>query len=386
MRKTIIRAATIPQSLDSFCKGMLKELSRDYYVIALSSPGESLEVIRNREDVRTIAVPMARHISLLKDLRSLYQLIKVFRREKPDMVHSMTPKAGLLCMMAAWWTKVPVRVHTFTGLVFPTSRGLKRLVLKSTDRLTCACATHIIPEGEGVKNDLITNRITKKPLKVLGFGNVRGVDMKFYDRTPDVMEKAALLRDELTFTFLFVGRIVQDKGINELVEAFVRLNQEFPNIRLALVGPYEDELDPISQKTRDVIASLNSIHAVGNQSGTDLLAYYAASDCFILPSYREGFPNVVLEAGALGLPCIVTNINGSREIIIDGFNGLVVPPRDADSLYNAMKQMMIDSDKRERMASVSRSHIAQHFEQSFVRNCLYEYYREILSPLDNQHF
>jgi glycosyltransferase involved in cell wall biosynthesis len=210
--------------------------------------------------------------------------------------------------------------------------------------------------------------------------------MKFYDRTPDVMEKAALLRDELTFTFLFVGRIVQDKGINELVEAFVRLNQEFPNIRLALVGPYEDELDPISQKTRDVIASLNSIHAVGNQSGTDLLAYYAASDCFILPSYREGFPNVVLEAGALGLPCIVTNINGSREIIIDGFNGLVVPPRDADSLYNAMKQMMIDSDKRERMASVSRSHIAQHFEQSFVRNCLYEYYREILSPLDNQHF
>lgn len=381
----IIRSATVPESLESFCRGMLKELSNDYNVIALSSPGEKLDIIRDREGVRTIAVPMERHISLLKDLKSLFELIRVFRRERPDMVHSITPKAGLLCMMAAWLTKVPVRVHTFTGLVFPTSVGLRRLVLKTTDRMTCACATHIIPEGEGVKNDLLNNRITKKPLKVLGYGNIRGVDMEFYSRTPDVMIKAANLRDKLKFTFLFVGRIVRDKGINELVEAFVRLYHEFPNCRLILVGPYEDAIDPISQTTRSTIASYRDIMTVGSKSGLDLLAYYASSDCFVLPSYREGFPNVVLEAGAMDLPCIVTDINGSREIITDGFNGLIVPPCDEDSLYKAMKQMIIAPQKRRQMASVSRSHIAYKYEQSFVRKCLFDYYHVILSPLVNHY-
>ena len=120
-RKKIIRSSTVPQSLETFCKGILKELSEQYEVIALSSPGEALDIIEKREGVRTIAVPMERHISILKDLKSLFALIRVFRNERPDMVHSITPKAGLLCMMAAWWTRVPVRIHTFTGLVFPTS-------------------------------------------------------------------------------------------------------------------------------------------------------------------------------------------------------------------------------------------------------------------------
>ena len=179
MRK-IIRSSTVPQSLDNFCKGILKDLSNEYEVIALSSPGEALLNIEKREGVRTIAVPMERHISLLADIKSLLALISVFRREKPDMVHSMTPKAGLLCMMAAWIVRVPVRVHTFTGLVFPSTTGFKKKVLMFTDKLTCFYATHIIPEGEGVKNDLANNHITNKPMKVLGYGNVRGVDLNFY--------------------------------------------------------------------------------------------------------------------------------------------------------------------------------------------------------------
>ncbi len=378
VRKKIIRATTIPGSLDTFCKGLLKELSSHYDVIALSSPGESLDIIGDREDVRTIAVPMERHISLFKDFNSLLKLIQVFREEKPDMVHSMTPKAGLLCMMAAWWTKVPVRVHTFTGLVFPTSKGLKRLILKTTDKLTCACATHIIPEGEGVKNDLINNKITKKPLKVLGYGNVRGVDLKYYNRTSKVMEKASLIRNERLFTFLFVGRIVRDKGINELIVAFNHLNHILPNTRLILVGAFEDDLDPIDSTTRKIIYANNNIKTVGSQVGVDLLSYYAASDCFVLPSYREGFPNTVLEAEAMGLPCIVTDINGSREIIKDGYNGLIVPPYSIDGLYNAMKHMMVDSTMRNTMVSVCRSSIETRFEQSFVRNCLYDYYKTIL--------
>ena len=377
-RKKIIRSSTVPQSLETFCKGLLKELSEDYDVIALSSPGEALDLVASREGVRTIAVPMERHISILKDLKSLFALIRVFRKERPDMVHSMTPKAGLLCMLAAWWMRVPVRIHTFTGLVFPTSRGLLKRVLMLTDRITCSCATHVIPEGEGVKKDLRDNKITRKPLQVLGYGNVRGVDMDYYTRTPEVEEKAMTIRDTRKLTFLYVGRIVRDKGINELVAAFQRLAVDNPDVRLFLVGAFEENLDPVDPLTVEVIKKESRIVPVGRKFGTDLLAYYASSDCFVFPSYREGFPNTVLEAGAMDLPCIVTDINGSREIIRDGFNGLIVPPRDKEALCKAMKWMMQNPGQRESMAQVARQNVADHYEQGFVRKCLYEFYSKVL--------
>lgn len=375
----IIRATTVPMSLDAFCNGMLKELSEKYEVVALSSPGPEFSVIEERERVRTIKVPMERHISIVNDLKALTKMVGVFRKEKPTMVHSMTPKAGLLCMIAGWLTRVPVRVHTFTGLVFPTSTGLKRRILMFTDWLTCACATHVIPEGEGVKNDLLSHRITRKPLKVLGYGNVKGVDMEYYSRREDVIRKMIdlKLRDDSRFTFLFVGRIVKDKGINELCEAFDKLSGLAP-VRLFLVGLYENNLDPISQQSRDIIKKNKAIVSVGGKFGDDLLPYYAASDCFVMPSYREGFPNTVLEAGAMGLPSIVTNINGSREIIKDGENGKVVPSKDANALFDAMLQIVRDKTERELMASSARKMIAKRFEQGFVRKCLYEFYDEIL--------
>ena len=375
----IIRATTVPMSLEAFCKGMLRELSGKYEVIALSSPGEEMQVIAEREGVRTIEVPMERHISFFKDIVSMWRLIWVFLKERPTMVHSMTPKAGLLCIMAAWVTRVPVRVHTFTGLVFPTASGLKRKVLMMTDWLTCACATHVIPEGEGVKSDLLNNGITKKPMRVLGHGNVCGVDMEYWSRRKEVMDivtQKALKSQK--FTFLFVGRIVRDKGINELCQAFNQLSDITP-ARLLLVGPYEDCLDPISQNSRDIIEKNPNIEAVGAKSGDELLAYYAASDCFVFPSYREGFPNTVLEAGAIGLPSIVTDINGSREIIIPRGNGVIIPPRDANALFLAMLDMMRDKTARERMAANARQLIASRYEQSYVRQCLYDFYDEILS-------
>ena len=374
----IIRATTVPISLDTFCRGLLKMLSEKYEVVALSSPGVEMQTIAEREGVRTIEVPMERHISLMKDMRALWQLILVFRRERPTMVHSMTPKAGLLCMIAAWLTRVPVRVHTFTGLVFPTAKGLQRKLLMWTDRITCRCATYVIPEGEGVKKDLLDYGITQKPLRVLGFGNVRGVDMHYYNRRPEVMEKTVALRDDSFITFLFVGRVVRDKGINELCEAFDRLSKEFPQTRLLLVGWREDDLDPVSDKTQALIDSNPSINYVGEVWGDDLLAYYAAADCFVLPSYREGFPNTVLEAGAMGLPSIVTDINGSREIIVENENGMIVPPRDADALFVAMRRMVNDDRRRSFMASNARNMVGCRFEQGFVRQCLLDFYDMIL--------
>lgn len=383
----IIRATTVPESLDTFCGGMLRKLSEKYEVVALSSPGKELDTIATREGVKTIAVPMERHISLFKDIKALFSLISVFRKGKPTMVHSMTPKAGMLCMVAAWITRVPVRVHTFTGLVFPTSIGGKRKVLMFTDWLTCACATHVIPEGDGVKADLLNYGITKKPLKVLGYGNVRGVDLDFYSRRPEVMQIVSQksLRLQTCFTFLFVGRIVRDKGINELCHAYQRIHEQYPNTRCWLVGAYEECLDPISMTSKALIEQNdNGLESVGPKAGDELLAYYAAADCYVFPSYREGFPNTVLEAGAMGLPSIVTDINGSREIIVQGVNGTIIPSKNEDALYKAMWLIINQPEEREMMASKARQMVADRFEQGFVRKCLYDFYDQILGKYKDE--
>ncbi len=375
--KKIVRASTIPLSLKTFLNGSLELLKMKYHLVLVSSPEKELEELHEQYGVPTIGVPMERHISLTKDIVSLWRLIKVFRKEKPFMVHSMTPKAGLLCMMAAWFTGVPRRVHTFTGLVWPTATGLSRKILMYTDWLTCVFATHVISEGQGVMNDL-QQHITKKPMKVLGYGNVRGVDMTHWSRTKEVMQKANALKKKGIFTFVFVGRLVGDKGINELVGAFCKLYAKNQNLRLLLIGPTEDSLDPLQAVTWDKINATPSIEAIGPVWNDSILSYYAASDCFVLPSYREGFPNTVLEAGAMELPSIVTDINGSREIIEDGKNGIIIPSKDMDALYKAMEQISTDKEICSQMARNARPMIESRFEQSFVRQCLFDFYDEII--------
>ena len=374
----IILTSTIPLSLNLFCKGWFRELERSgYEVVAVSSPGSDLKAIEEREGVRTYAVKMYRYITPFRDLKSLWSLIKVFRKERPRMVHSITPKAGLLAMMAAWIARVPVRVHTFTGLVFPYSSGLRRMILMTTDRLTCLFATHIIPEGEGIKADLQRFRITRKPLNVLGHGNVRGIDLNYYDpEDPTVKEKAAALKSEGTFTYIFIGRMVGDKGVNELVAAFRKLNAGYPDTRLLLVG-WEADMDPLERTTEEEIRRNDAITYAGYQE--DVRPWLLASDVLVLPSYREGFPNVVIEAGAMGLPSIVTDVNGSNEIVVEGRNGMIVPPRNTEELYAAMVEMLLRGDKNREMRLRTRKMVTDRYEQIYVRRCKKEYYREILS-------
>lgn len=373
-KKKIIRAVTVPQSF-GFCREvMIKLRDMGYDVLAISSPGEQLDAIRDNDGFKAIAVPMARHISLFGDIKSLFKMMRVFLKEKPYMVHSMTPKAGLVCMMAGMLTGVPVRIHTFTGLVWPTSKGLKRKILKATDWLTCACATHVLPEGQGVLNDLKSGGITKKPLKVLGYGNVKGVDMEMFKAPLHLSSQGKVT----PFTFLFVGRIVGDKGINELVEAFIQLHEKHENTRLVLVGRYEENLDPVKPITLQRMKETPAIDMCGPRYGDDLLKEYVKADCFVMPSYREGFPNTPMEAGAMGLPNIVTDINGSREIVVDGKNGLIVPPRTVQPLYDAMERMLNDNDMYKRMKQNARPMIESRFEKGFVQRCLLDFYEEIM--------
>lgn len=380
-RKKIIRTATVPLSLDLFCRGLLRDLSSRYEIIALSSPQPELESIRKREKVRTISVPMARKIAPFSDLKSLFELIRVFRKERPDMVHSITPKAGLLSMMAAKWTRVPVRIHTFTGLIFPYEKGWKRRLLMTTDRLTASCATHVIPEGVGIRDDLIRFRITRKPLRVLGNGNVRGIDLSHYVRTEKLSRRAADLRNiydipDDGFAFVFVGRLDRDKGIDELVQAFRMLEKDYPNVHLFLVGAEEPEGKSILDETKEIIAQDDHIH-LSDGWQADVRPWYAAADALVHPSRREGFPNVVIEAGAMGLASIVTDINGSREIVKDGQNGTIVPAQDPEAMYAAMKDFLEHPEKVQEMAAAARD-LSKRYEQKYVRQCLDVFYREVL--------
>ena len=408
----IVRTATVPTPLETFCKDLLRELTNEgYEVVAVSSPGEDMVIIAEREGVRVVEVPMERHISPLKDFVSLFKMTKVMLQEKPDVVHSMTPKAGLITMIAAWIACVPVRIHTFTGLVWPTATGLSRKILMTTDWITCACATHVIPEGEGVKADLAAH-ITKKPMKVLGYGNVRGIDLSHYVRKNGNYNENSHVDGALTF--LFVGRLVRDKGINELVKAFAKLwlevrgkrleNEAFTTeLKLILVGSEEPELDPLLPETKRMIEECPGIEAVGTQK--DVRPWMEKSDVLAFPSYREGFPNVVIEAGAMDLPCIVTDINGSREIIISENenhngnencsdrdnsishseqmkicdNGVIIPSQNEEALYEAMKWMIEHPEERQSMSKNARSMVASRFEQSYVRQCLKDFYKEILN-------
>lgn len=379
-KKKIIKTSTIPTSLDTFCKGQLKMLSEHFEVVAVSSPDKELKWIEEREGVRTIAVPMERHISIVKDLKSLYKMIRVFRKEKPSIVHSMTPKAGLISMLAAKICGVPVRMHTYTGLVFPTATGMKQKILIWMDKLLCACATYINPEGQGVASDLKRFKITKKPLHIIGNGNVRGIDAEYWKKKSTNSHKELLINEDENslmkteqspFTFVFVGRIVGDKGINELIEAFKKLKPH--SAKLILVGRFEDKLDPVESETKQEIEANPNIICTGQQP--DVRPFYEQADAFVFPSYREGFPNTVLEAGAMGLPSIVTNINGASEIIIPEENGLIIPSKDVNALYQAMQRFIDEPELLKKMANNARKMVIDRYEQKYIWKELLKVYQ-----------
>lgn len=377
MKHKLFRTSTIPTSLDVLLKGQLKFLNQYFSITAISGNGQSLENVRDREQVKIHPITMKRRISPIKDFMSLVRLFLYFKKEKPLIVHSITPKAGLLTMLAGKLAGVPVRMHTFTGLIFPTKTGLMQQLLIQMDRILCWAATNVYPEGQGVKNDLIKYRITSKPLKVIANGNVNGIDLNFFSPSLISEEQQKELKQSLgiksdDFVFIFVGRLVGDKGINELIEAFSSLN--IGNVKLLLVGPMEKELDPLKEETLREIEQNHSIISVGYQK--DVRPYFAVSDCLAFPSYREGFPNVVIQAGAMGLPSIVTNINGCNEIIIEGENGTIIPAKNVEELKKKMESMFTNKALYNKLKENSRKMIANRYEQSVVWQAILEEYNQ----------
>ena len=376
----LVRVTTVSISLDLLLRGQLENLSKNFNVTAISSPDEVLLKVSKREGVDVYGVHMKRNISILIDIYSLIQLWIYFLIHKPLIIHSITPKAGLLTMLAGKFAGVPIRMHTFTGLIFPSKNGVLKKILIYTDKILCWASTNIYAEGNGVKIDITNYKITKKPIIILANGNINGINCDYFNSFNITKIEKNLLKSQLginenDFVFLFVGRLVTDKGINELVTAFTALKKT--NLKLILLGSYEHNLDPLTNKTLDIIKNSNQIITPGFQN--DVRKYFSISDVFVFPSYREGFPNVVLQAAAMGLPSIVTNINGCNEIIVDQFNGIIIPSKDANVLSDSMKKLFENKEFCNYLGSNARELICKKYNHKHVWESLENEYQRLIA-------
>lgn len=375
MKPKIIRITTVPISLDKLIEGQMAFMKDYYEVIAVSSDIENLRKVGLKEGVRTFALEMTRKITPLKDIKATYKLYRFLKKEKPFIVHTHTPKAGIVGMLASYLAKVPCRLHTVAGLPLLETAGIKRKILNIVEKLTYACATKVYPNSYGLEDIILQNNFTKeKKLKVIGNGSSNGINTEYF-RTNLFSEKQKkklkreLNINETDFVFIFVGRIVGDKGINELIAAFEKLSKENEQVKLLLVGPFEEELDPLQEKTKAILKNNKQIISVGYQN--DVRLYFAISNVLVFPSYREGFPNVVMQAGAMGLPSIVSDINGCNEIIKNEVNGLIIPVKNSVEIYSALKKML--SDKK--MCTNARKMIEGRYKQKHVWESLLNEYK-----------
>jgi glycosyltransferase involved in cell wall biosynthesis len=388
----LLRITTVPISLKYLLGGQLTFFQEQgFEVCAVSAEGS--EVTEIERESKHKVIPMTREITPLQDLYCLWLLIRLILKLKPDIVHTHTPKAGLLGMIAAWICRVPVRMHTVAGLPLMEAKGFKRKMLELTEKITYACATHVYPNSQGLLKFIDSGfripdtgyripdiadpkpEILNQKFKIIGKGSSNGIDTTFFSRTDALSHDAKSIRQkhgiaETDFVFSFVGRLVKDKGLVELVVAFQKLN--LPS-RLLLVGPFEDHLDPLPDEVMTFLKNDSRVILAGFQK--DVRPWMMAADGFVFPSYREGFPNVVMQAACLELPVIVSDINGCNELIVRDETGWVVPAKNAVQLLLAMKEMSADKEKGMRMAKKARKFVVANFDRAYVWEELLKEYR-----------
>ena len=388
--KKLIRITTVPISFKVLLKGQLRFMaSNGFDVKGVSSEGEELKEVRENEGIVMEAINMSRKITPFQDLKSLWEMWNFLRKEKPQIVHTHTPKAGIIGMLAARLAGVPYRLHTVAGLPLIEATGTKRKILNFVEKLTYSSATRVYPNSKGLYDFILQNNFTQSnKLKIIANGSSNGINTTFFNPAQvSEIEKVAL-REKLNiqpddFVFVFVGRIVSDKGINELIKAFSELqtaeNNELTGIKLLLVGGLESDLDPLNPETLAEINQNKDIISAGFQQ--DVRPFFAISDALAFPSYREGFPNVVMQAGAMGLPSIVSDINGCNEIIVEGENGLIIPSKNVEKLKEKMLTLARDKNLYIKLKENSRRMIENRYEQSVVWKALLEEYEGLLQSV-----
>lgn len=398
----LLRITTVPISLHLLLAGQFRFMrEQGFDVCTISAAGKEVnEVVK--EGVPHIAVPFTRKITPWRDLQCLVQLIRLIRRERPDIIHTHTPKAGLLGMLAARACNVPLRMHTVAGLPLMEASGLKRRILEFTEVVTYACATNVYPNSAGLKRFIEKHfGITAPKLKVIGKGSSNGIDTGFFSITDALKAEARNIRQQYRFlpgdmVFCFIGRVVRDKGIVELVEAFKKIREsstaaamndpraatttgvsshsDRSTLKLLIVGAFEQELDPLPGEVMHFLKNDADVVLAGFQR--DVRPWLLAANAFVFPSYREGFPNVVMQASLLRLPCIVSDINGCNEIITANETGLIVPPKNVEALATAMMELEGDVVLRERFGNAACAFVAAHYDRTMVWEALLNEYRQ----------
>jgi glycosyltransferase involved in cell wall biosynthesis len=354
--------------------------SKGFEFTVVSSPGEELSKAR-RDGVRTVAVSMAREISLWRDLVSLWRLGRVISRLRPTITNVATPKAGLLGGIAAWACRIPCRCYTVLGLRFETTTGLKRQLLLLAERVACLCAHRVICVSESLRQKAIEFGIVEAERAViLAAGSCNGVNPKRFGPGAEASRRADNLRRELRIprevqVVGFVGRLTRDKGISELVKAYLELRRHLPELRLLLVGDME-EGDPLPLEIRRYVETESGIIRAG--FADDPVPYYHVMDVLALPTYREGFPNVVLEASACGKPVVATRSTGVVDSVIDGVTGILVPARDSRALAAALQSVLNDRSLAAALGSAGRERVLREFQQERVWDAIIQEYLQLI--------
>lgn len=384
----LIRITTVPQSLWKLLDGQLKFMNKFYQVYAVSSPGKELDWVSEMQEVSVFKIPMERGISPFKDLVSLWKMYWFIRRIGPDIVHSHTPKAGLLSMIAARIAGVKLRLHTVAGMPLEVTTGLKRWILLRMEQLTYACATAVYPNSVGLLRFIESNQLASmNKVRIIGRGSSNGINSDYFNANISGLTesarslRASVLDSDKDFTFGFAGRITKDKGVNELIEAFLSFKLDHPNAHLLIAGKIEMEANPIHKDAMHHIMNDPNIHYLGYQK--DIRPFMMASDIFLFPSYREGLPNVLLQALSLERPTIATNVTGNSDIIEDGVNGLLIMVRSSSALLESMTRLYNDPELRVSLSKGGRSSILSKYSQEFVwKSLLQEYEAQLTSTIN----
>lgn len=378
----VVHVFTVPDSL-VFLRGQVAFMrARGFDLTVVSSPGEALEAFGRQEDVDVHAVSMPRRMSPGEDAKSLARLGLLLRRIRPEIVHSHTPKGGLLGTMAATVARVPVRIYHMRGLPLMTARGVQRAILSATERTSCALATQVLAVSRSLRDVAIEERLcAPEKIAVLGAGSGNGVDSDRFDPArvdPSVRHafRAALGIADDAPVVGFIGRCVRDKGVVELVDAWKELRARHPAAQLVVAGVFE-ERDAVPAETRRALESDPSIHLVGFVADTPSL--FAAIDVLALPTYREGFPNVPLEAAAMQVPVVTTRVPGCVDAVEDGVTGTLVPVRDAHALAVAVEAYLVDPALRERHGRAGRARVQTSFRRERIWEALAGVYDGLLS-------
>jgi glycosyltransferase involved in cell wall biosynthesis len=378
----LVRITTVPVSLLVLLKGQMNFMKQNGFdVTMISSEGKEVSDLKLQENCKHVAIKLTRKITPVTDFISLIKLTILLRKIKPDIVHTHTPKAGLIGMWAAKLAGVKIRLHTIAGLPWVESKGLMRRLLITIEKITAFAATSIFPNSFVQRDFLLANGIATKKMKVIGNGSSNGINTDYFSINDDINEKAEIIRqqqsiDENGWAWIFVGRIVKDKGIAELIDAFLEIQKQFPEDRLLLLGDQEPQLDPLDEKHVKLLKSHPGIISCGFQK--DIRPFLALSKVLVFPSYREGFPNVPMQAGAMGCALILSDINGCNEIVNHGKDGWLVPVKNTSALTEAMLLARNNPTQTERFAEAIKIKIESCYAQSFIWNCILHEYQELL--------